>query len=119
MSMHNAPHPTVQIGSIAASRLKLDKPDKFDGHPAALSNWLFNVKQFCEVSGVTVSEEQVKVAVTLLSGKALTWWRAASLASWATLGLCSWREFENHFQDEFHDVHHTLRNQTKLFDLRQ
>ena len=110
---------TPPLGSIAASRLKLERPEKFDGTPAKLSNWLFNVHQFCTVSGVTTSEEIVKVAVTLLEGKALTWWRAVSIECWAALGLCSWREFSQHLEAEFRDVHHCLRNQTKLFDLKQ
>ena len=37
--------PTVAAaGSLMASRVKLDKPEKFDGTPGKLANWLFNVK---------------------------------------------------------------------------
>ena len=81
-------HHSVATGSLAASRLKLDKPEKYDGTPSSLSNWLFTTKQFCNVSGITISEDIVKVAVTLLTGKALTWWRAVSEEAWATLGVC-------------------------------
>ena len=84
---------TVAAGSLAASRLKLDKPERFDGNPASLSNWLFMVKQFCHVAGVTIPAEMVKVAVTLLTGKALTWWRAVSDEGWAELGICQWQDF--------------------------
>ena len=94
------------MGSLAASRLKLDKPEKFDGTPSQLSNWLFMVKQFCTVAGVTVSQDIVKVAVTLLAGKALTWWRAVSDEPWAALDTCYWQEFCARIQDKFQDIHH-------------
>ena len=60
---------------MASSNIKLERPSKFDGNAVKLSNWVFNVHQYCMVSGVTVSEEMVKVAVTLLCDRALTWWR--------------------------------------------
>ena len=44
----------------------------------------------CLVSGVTDGAEMVKVAVTLLGGRALTWWHAVSTEGWATLGHCDW-----------------------------
>ena len=43
----------------------------------------------------------VKVAVTLLTGKALTWWRAVSDEAWAVLGVCRWRDFCAHIEAEF------------------
>ena len=33
-------------------------------------NWTFNIQQFCKVAGVTQPTEIVKMAVTLLTGKA-------------------------------------------------
>ena len=61
----------------------------------------------------------VKVAVTLLGGRALTWWRAVSSEGWATLGLCDWQTFSTRISQEFRDLHHDFRNQMKLLDLRQ
>ena len=101
-----------------AAQLKLDKPAKFEGDSKELANWLFNLEQYCLVCGVTDVTEQVKVAVTFLAGRALTWWRAVACESWAMLGICSWLDFSAHITTEFQDVHHQLRNQTKLFDLR-
>ena len=61
----------------------------------------------------------VKVAVTLLGGRALTWWRAVNSEGWATLGLCDWQTFSTRISQAFRDLHHDFRNQTKLLDLRQ
>ena len=72
------------------SNIKLDKPEKFDGDAAKLANWTFNVQQFCEVAGVTQTMEIVKMAVTLLTGKALMWLRSVANENWARLGICTW-----------------------------
>ena len=73
--------------------------------------------QFCLVSGVTDGAEMVKVAVKLLGGCALIWWHAVSSEGWATLGLCDWQTFSARISQEFQDLHHDFRNQTKLLDL--
>ena len=54
--------------------------------------------------------EQVKVAVTFLAGRALTWWHAVACESWVMLGICSWIDFSTHITTEFQDVHHQLWN---------
>ena len=66
--------------------------------------------QFCLVSGVTDGAEMVKVAVTLLGVRALTWWRAVSSEGWATLGLSDWQTFSARISQEFRDLHHDFRN---------
>ena len=40
--------------------------------------------------GDTAMTEIVKMAVTLLTGKALTWWRSVANKNWARLGICTW-----------------------------
>lgn len=49
------------------------------------------------------------MAVTLLTDKALTWWRAVSTEAWATLGVCDWTVFTAKIELEFRDLNHTLR----------
>ena len=102
-----------------AAQLKLDKPEKYEGDARELQNWLFNLSQYCTACRVIDDREQVKVAVTFLAGQALMWWRAVSIEPWATLGSCTWLDFTTQISAEFQDVHHQLRHQTKLFDLRQ
>ena len=58
--------------------MKLEKPEPFTGIPSKLKKFLFSVKLYSGVCGVTSSTEMVKVAVTLLMEKALTWWRSVS-----------------------------------------
>ena len=61
----------------------------------------------------------VKVAVTLLGGRALTWWRAVSSEGWAPLGHCDLQTFSASISQEFRDLHHDFRHYSKLLDLRQ
>ena len=61
----------------------------------------------------------MKVTVMLLTGKALTWWRAVSVEPWAQLGVCDWGQWVAHIEAKFRDTHHQFRNQTKLLELRQ
>ena len=70
--------------------IKLEKPEKFDGNNQTLANWMFKIQQFCEVAGVTQPTEIVKMAVTLPTGKALTWWRSVANENWARLGIRTW-----------------------------
>ena len=88
--------PQQAIVSRTAASLKLDKPAKFEGDSKELANWLFNLEQYCLVCGITDVTEQVKVAMTFLAGRALTWWRAVACESWAMLGICSWIDFSAH-----------------------
>ena len=64
---------------------------------------------YADVLGVGVSTEIVKLAVTLLAGKALTWWRSVSMKSWAILGVCTWENFCAKIEEEFKDLHHTMK----------
>ena len=75
---------------LMGSNIKLDKPEKFDGDATKLANWTFNIQQFCKVAGVMQPTEIVKMAVTLLTGKALTWWQSVANENWARLGVCTW-----------------------------
>ena len=51
---------------------------------------MFNIKQFCEVMGVTQPTKVVKMVIMLLTGKALTWWKSLANENWAKLGVCTW-----------------------------
>lgn len=69
--------------------------------------------------GITLDTEQVKLAVTLLTGRAMTWWRSVSSEAWATLGICTWSEFEKKISEQFRDLNHVLRMRRELQKLRQ
>ena len=77
-------------GTLTGSNIKLEKLEKYDGDAQKLANWTFNVQQFCEVAGVTQPMEIVKMAVSLLTGKVLTWWRSVANENWAKLGIRTW-----------------------------
>ena len=42
--------------------------------PAKLLNFLFEVEQFCKVLNIDMQYESIKLAMTMLTSKALTWW---------------------------------------------
>ena len=65
-------------GTILSSKMKLEKPEPFTGILSKLQNFLFSVQLYSSVCTVISSTEIVKVAVTLLTEKALTWWRSVS-----------------------------------------
>lgn len=62
--------------------------------PAKLLNFLFEVEQFCKVLNIDMQYESVKLAMTMLTSKALTWWRSVASEQWATLGICDWATFQ-------------------------
>ena len=111
--------PQHVVTGKTAAQLKLDKPAKFEGDSKELANWIFNLEQNCMVCSIMNITEQVKVAMTFLSGQTLMWQRAVACANWATLGICSWVDFSQHITMEFQDAHNQLHNSTKLFDLYQ
>ena len=85
-----APPSASGPGTVTSSNIKLEKPEKYDGDAQKLANWTFNIQQFCKVAGVTQTMGIVKMAVTLLTGKALTWWRSVVNKNRAKLGICTW-----------------------------
>jgi hypothetical protein len=61
----------VQQGLLP--NLKLTLPDKFNGDVSKLRSWIFGIRQYGQISGLT-DEQLAAVAVTLLQGKAKIWW---------------------------------------------
>ena len=53
--------------------MKLEKPDPFTNIPSKLQIFLFSVNPYSGICGAMSSIEMVKVAVTLLTEKAVTW----------------------------------------------
>ena len=86
------PEPPAAMGpgTLTSSNIKLEKPDKYNRDAQKLASWTFNVQYFCKVEGMMQTTKVVKMAVMLLTGKALAWWRAVANENWAKLGLCTW-----------------------------
>ena len=51
------PVPAAPINGKTAGRLKLDKPEKYEGDARELQNWMFNLASYCIVCGVTDNRE--------------------------------------------------------------
>ena len=56
--------------------MKLEKPKLFTGIPSKRKKFLVSVQLYCGIYVVKSSIEMVKVSVTLLMEKAITWWRS-------------------------------------------
>ena len=55
--------------------IKLDLPVKFDGRPAALTSWLFDIEQYCLLVGIASPTEMIKLTMSMLEKDAHTWWK--------------------------------------------
>jgi Retrotransposon gag protein len=71
-----------------------------------------------EIVNVDEETDWVKYAVTLLTGKALTWWRGVANSPFYQLGVIDWDDFEKALKDQFSDVDRELRLRRKLHALR-
>ena len=111
--------------SAASANSQLSKlvtkkpPSKFDGHPAKLANWLFEVKQFLELAGFTSENAKAKYVVSLLEGKALTWWRSFSQTASGDLTTLDFVDLETNLKEQFEDVDRELKLRRKLKSLVQ
>jgi hypothetical protein len=57
--------------------VKIPLPDFYDGHPLKLNDWLFQIQNFFNLVHIPESK-MVSLAVSLLRGSTLTWWRNLS-----------------------------------------
>ncbi len=47
-----------------------------------LPNWLFAMNAFFDAAGVCDGHEKTRFAITLLEGRALSWWRSVVSTNW-------------------------------------
>ena len=59
------------------SPVKIPLPDFYEGNPMTLNDWLFQLKNYFELTQVN-DRKKVILAITLLRGSTLTWWRNLS-----------------------------------------
>ena len=101
------------------NKIKVSPPPNSDGTGAKLHNWLFLVNQYCEILGVTIPTDQVKYAVSLLTGKALTWWRSKSTNRMFKLGVLDWDVFKFELKNAFTQVGSESQLRKKLAQVKQ
>ncbi len=63
------------------SALKPAKPAKYNGSVRDLPNWLFAMEAFFDAACV-YDHEKTRFAITLLEGRALSWWRSVVSTNW-------------------------------------
>ena len=101
--------------TFTAKTVKLDLPAKFDGRPAALTSWLFDIEQYCVLVGIVSPTEMVKLAVSRLEKDAHTWWRQLNNRGVDySLGHLGWQDFKSELADAFNDVDRKLKLRRKL-----
>ena len=50
--------------TFSAANIKLDLPLKFAGKPSELSDWLFEVEQYCNIMGIFKPVDRLRLAVS-------------------------------------------------------
>lgn len=76
------------------------------------------MEQYYQTVNLTDGTDMVAFAASLLSGRALTWWRSVISAGTCMLGVTSWLEFCQRIRDEFVDVDAELRLRRRLANLK-
>ena len=51
---------------FSLKKVKLDIPGHFNGKPAALNTWLFEIEQYCQIKGLNRSTDMIKLVVSYL-----------------------------------------------------
>ena len=114
----------MNTATAASAEIQLSKlvtknpPSRYDGNPAKLQNWLFEVKQFLHLAGLS-ENDKAKYVVSLLEGKAQTWWRNFSQTASGDLTRMDFEELEINLIEQFQDVDRELKLRRKLKNLRQ
>ena len=95
-------------------------PAKFDGQPAALILWLFDIEQYCELVGIAISTEMVKLVELSLEKDAYTWWWYLNNHGVSySLGHLGWQDFKSELVDAFNDLDCEAKLYCKLQSLKQ
>ena len=68
---------------------------------------------------ITDATDKVKVGVTLLSGRALTWWRSKASLPPFELRILEWTDFVDELETSFSDVDKVLKLRKRLQSLKQ
>jgi hypothetical protein len=83
----------------------------FDGKNVI--DWSFRVTQYMASIDITADDEsQLKFAVNLLTGRALTWWRHHLMTSTNT--FTTWLELRDALYNEFVDIDHVNKVRDQL-----
>ena len=124
-AQHTAQFTNTNTAPAASTRPQLLKlvtkkpPTRFNGDPAKLQNWLFEVKQFLELAGFQSENDKAKYVVSLLEGKAQTWWRGFSQTASGDLTRLDFEDLEEYLVEQFEDVDRELKLRRKLKNLKQ
>ena len=82
LSKLNSPRSAMAKLGITSDSFKLqneiNRQAGFDGALKKANSFLFNIELCDSICGMTRNLEVIKVAVTLMTEKALTWWRSVS-----------------------------------------
>lgn len=83
-----------------------------------MQSWLFQVRQYCDVVKLANEHDRVRLAVTLLTGQALVWWRQQVAREPNALNDMDWNDFVFGLESAFEDVDKEIRLRRRLQSLR-
>ena len=100
--------------TLTISKFKLETPEKFKGKSEHLANFLFNVKQLCEVLGISDHVKITKMDALLLNNKLLNWWHSISQQVYVKLGVFTWDILQEKVNDALIDWNHLMHKKQKV-----
>ena len=100
-----------------SAKIKVEKPPSFDGTITKFRKWRFALEQYFQIVNFTVPQEQAKFAVTLLTGKAFTWWQMYSRSH--QLGIIELDELLNEMEIVFKDEDRERKLLSSFENIRQ
>jgi hypothetical protein len=108
--------------SIQPREVKLERPSTFSGKHSELDNFVFEMQQYLESTGLGSGPRACRFFVTYLKGDAKTWWRTYALSK----SRSGSNVFDNldvdtlveELSTQFSDVDKLMHVRDKLFRLR-
>ena len=94
--------------------MKKSIPSKLDGTPSKLNTWKFAVAQFLDFCNMYNPNERAKFAVTLLEGRALTWWRGWSQTTAGDPNMVDLEDLFAELTSQFNDIDREMKLRRKL-----
>ena len=101
------------------SKLKVEPPKIFTGKGKELANFLFTLRAYLDVKGITSDTKRVQYAATRLDGDALVWWRTMdAIGTFAAEGS-TFEDWCEALSTQFRTIDHELKLHKKLHELKQ
>ena len=100
------------------SKLKVEPPRVFTGKGKELANFLFTLRAYLEVKGITSDMKRMQYAATRLDGDALVWWRSVDAAGTFAAEGSTFEDWCEALSTQFRTIDHELKLHKRLHELK-